>query len=133
MTYEEGIAAGMRRAAEGVAHEEQVRIWAQDIIEGLGFADVLKITSYDDNIAAHEVVETGVRRVCQSLTAAIPAAGAWEPPADRPFNFECLGWIYGGWDFVFWNRDHWVTRKGNRCHPAAFWPLPPAPAGEGEG
>lgn len=74
--------AGMRRAAE-MFHEEQIRVWGQDIIEGLGFADVLKIESYDDNIAAHEMVEAGLCRIRDAILAAIPPAAPWTPPEDR--------------------------------------------------
>lgn len=56
-----------------------------------------------------------------------PAPAPWTPPEDRPYNYECLGWIYDGWDFVFWVDDHWQTRRGNRCNPAGFHPIPLSP------
>ena len=55
-----------------------------------------------------------------------PSDAPWQPPEDRPYNYECLGWIYEDWDFVFWVGDHWQTRKGNRCRPTDFWPMPPS-------
>jgi hypothetical protein len=64
---------------------------------------------------------------CAKLTPPEDAPAPWTPPEDRPYNYECLGWIYGGWDFVFWVDDHWQTRKSNRCNPTAFRPMFPAP------
>lgn len=59
---------GLREAA-GMFHQEQTIVWVQDIVEGLGFADVLKIDSYDDNIAAHEVIEVGLIRIRDAILA----------------------------------------------------------------
>ena len=51
------MALVVERAAE---NKEQLDIWAQEILEGLSFADVLKITSYDDKIEAHNIVGRGL-------------------------------------------------------------------------
>ena len=107
MTYEEGIAAGMRRAAE------LVRGWRND------------------------VPMTG-EECANAILAAIPAAGACEPPADRKDGFECMGEFHGERFKVQWKADLggyglWFAGTLNRfIAPTAFWPLPPAPAGEGK-
>lgn len=106
------LAAAPRDAVSGAPE----RIWAVD--------DGAFIMAYDWPNTAGGATEY----VRADLALPPPAAEtAWVPPEDRPYNFECLGWIYGGWDFVFWVDDHWQTRKSNRCNPAAFSPLPPAP------
>ena len=48
-------------------NKEQLDIWAQEILEGLGFADVLKIESYDDKIEAHSVIGRGIVEVLRAL------------------------------------------------------------------
>ena len=61
------VAEAIRRAAE---NKEQLDIWAQEILEGLSFADVLKITSYDDKIEAHNIVGRGLVDVILNLAPA---------------------------------------------------------------
>ena len=61
------VAEAIRRAAE---NKEQLDIWAQEILEGLSFADVLKITSYDDKIEAHNMVGRGLVDVILNLAPA---------------------------------------------------------------
>ena len=48
-------------------NKEQLDIWAQEILEGLGFADVLKIESYEDKIEAHSVIGRGIVEVLRAL------------------------------------------------------------------
>lgn len=38
-------------------HEEQVQIWAQEILEGLAMSDLIKIDTYDDKVTAHRIVK----------------------------------------------------------------------------
>ena len=61
------VAEAIRRAAE---NKEQLDIWAQEILEGLSFADVLKITSYDDKIEAHNMIGRGLVDVILNLAPA---------------------------------------------------------------
>ena len=61
------VALMVERAAE---NKEQLDIWAQEILEGLSFADVLKITSYDDKIEAHNMVGRGLVDVILNLAPA---------------------------------------------------------------
>lgn len=61
------MALVVERAAE---NKEQLDIWAQEILEGLSFADVLKITSYDDKIEAHNIVGRGLVDVIRTLAPA---------------------------------------------------------------
>lgn len=52
---------------EALDNKEQLDIWAQEILEGLGFSDVLKIESYDDKIEAHSVICRGIVEVLRAL------------------------------------------------------------------
>jgi len=61
------VAEAIRRAAE---NKEQLDIWAQEILEGLSFADVLKIDSYNDKIEAHDMAGRGLVEVIRALAPA---------------------------------------------------------------
>ena len=82
---------------EALNNKEQLDIWAQEILEGLGFSDVLKIESYDDKIEAHSVIGRGIVEVLRSL---IPQSGtdalrqAREPWADEAKAFDDAHWFW---------------------------------------
>ena len=60
-------ATDARDVRETLENEEQLHIWAQESLEGLGFADVLKIESYEDKIEAHSIIGRGIVEVLRSL------------------------------------------------------------------
>ena len=65
---EAAYARGLEDAA-GMFREEQVRIWAQEILEALAMGDLLSINTYDDKVSAF----VAVRNELQSIAAAIRA------------------------------------------------------------
>lgn len=114
MTYDEGFAAGMRRAAQilneraanfPVGHEQPTR----------------GASSYN-----------WFRHCADAILAAIPAPAPWTPPDDRADGFECLGWRREGeWEPVKWlaymDRWWWIFTDNATGQPTAFAPLPPVP------
>jgi hypothetical protein len=53
-------------AAETVCHEEQLRIWADDVISALGMGDYLKFSSYADKIDMEEIVMREIKSIIES-------------------------------------------------------------------
>jgi hypothetical protein len=56
-----------------------------------------------------------------------PDAAPWQPPpeADRPYEYECLGKVMGGWTGVVWFEGEWCYDQTlDPCKPTAFHPLP---------
>lgn len=54
-------------AAEMVCHEEQLRIWADDMISAIGMqGDFLKDLAYCDLVDLHGVVEREIKSIVES-------------------------------------------------------------------
>lgn len=53
-------------AAETVCHEEQLRIWADDVISALGMEDYLKFSSYADKIEMERIVMREIKSIVES-------------------------------------------------------------------
>ena len=120
MTYDEGFAAGMRRAAELCA------AMAND------HADMALI-GLSENARNREAMEAALTKARYAILAAIPAPAPWTPPpeAERPEGFECLGRGVKGssWHHIQWNNGRWWLRSpGIQAFGlVAFAPLPPTP------
>lgn len=67
----EARAQAWKEAAD-MFHTEQVRIWAQEILEGLALANVLRVETYDEKVDAFSAVQ----KELFSIGAAIRARGA---------------------------------------------------------
>lgn len=52
-------------AAEAVCHDEQLRIWAHEIVAALGMENYLNITSYDDTIDMERIVAHEIRQIIE--------------------------------------------------------------------
>ena len=113
MTYDEGFAAGMRRAAE--------------------IANLHAGADITDCKDAGEGYDQAAFDICSAILAAIPASAPWTPPpeAERPEGFECLGRGVKGssWHHIQWNNGRWWLRSpGIQAFGlVAFAPLPPTP------
>lgn len=104
MTYDEGFAAGMRRAAELC---DQL-IEASPKSRGVGYWRVIK----------------------SMILAAIPTPAPWTPPEDRPDGYRCLAWDDFGWRVIIWDDEGWwFAETGRRLQwsPRHFMPYPPTP------
>ncbi|WP_375414391.1 hypothetical protein [uncultured Bradyrhizobium sp.] len=54
-------------AAETVCHEEQLRLWADDMISAIGMqGDFLKDLAYCDLVNLHRVVESEIKSIIES-------------------------------------------------------------------
>jgi hypothetical protein len=53
-------------AAEAVCHDEQLRIWADDVISALGMEDFLKFSSYADKVDIEQIVMREIKSIVQS-------------------------------------------------------------------
>jgi hypothetical protein len=53
-------------AAETVCHEEQLRIWADEVISALGMEDYLKFSSYADKIDMEQIVMREIKSIIES-------------------------------------------------------------------
>ena len=53
-------------AAETVCHEEQLRIWADDVIAALGMEDYLKFSSYADKVDMERIVMREIKSIVES-------------------------------------------------------------------
>lgn len=53
-------------AAETVCHEEQLRIWADDVISALGMEDYLKFSSYADKVDMEQIVMREIKSIIES-------------------------------------------------------------------
>lgn len=54
------------KAAETVCHEEQLRIWADDVISALGMEDYLKFSSYADKVDMEAIVMREIKSIVES-------------------------------------------------------------------
>jgi hypothetical protein len=50
-------------------HEEQVQIWANEILGALSVADLLKVPTYDEKAEAHHLVEAELVSIGRALIA----------------------------------------------------------------
>jgi hypothetical protein len=73
LTFQGGteyIRADLAPAAPKVSdNDEQLRIWAQEILEALSLADVLDVREYHQKIDAHCAVVDELRRIRAALEA----------------------------------------------------------------
>jgi len=53
-------------AAETVCHEEQLRIWADEVISVLGMEDYLKFSSYADKVDMECIVMREIKSIVES-------------------------------------------------------------------
>lgn len=54
-------------AAEEVCHEEQLRIWADDLLSALGMEDYLKFSSYADKIDMERIVMREIKSIAEAI------------------------------------------------------------------
>lgn len=52
-------------AAELVCHDEQLRIWADEVISALGMDDYLKFSSYADKVDMEHIVMREIRSIIE--------------------------------------------------------------------
>lgn len=52
-------------AAETVCHEEQLRIWADDVISALGMENYLNFSSYADKIDMERIVMREIKSIIE--------------------------------------------------------------------
>lgn len=55
-----------RAAAETVCHDEQLRIWADEVISALGMGDYLKFSSYADKVDMEAIVMQELKSIIES-------------------------------------------------------------------
>lgn len=55
-----------RAAAETVCHEEQLRIWADDVISALGMENYLNFSSYADKVDMEQIVMREIKSIIES-------------------------------------------------------------------
>lgn len=60
------VILGPAAAAETVCHEEQLRIWADEVISALGMEDYLKFISYADKIDMERIVMREIKSIIES-------------------------------------------------------------------
>jgi len=53
-------------AAETVCHEEQLRIWADDVISALGMENYLNFSSYADKVDMEHIVMREIKSIIES-------------------------------------------------------------------
>ena len=53
-------------AAELVCHEEQLRIWADDVISALGMENYLNFSSYADKVEMEQIVMREIKSIVES-------------------------------------------------------------------
>jgi hypothetical protein len=53
-------------AAETICHEEQLRIWAHEVIAALGMENYLNFSSYDDQIDMERIVMREIKSIIES-------------------------------------------------------------------
>lgn len=134
----DGFEAGMRRAAEW--HDAQIAELEHRISENNAYTERWGRRSDGANIYCREL-QRHHRLSRDTILAAIPAAGAWEPPADRRDGFECLAKCTSPDGFRYWQTVYWQAPTNDE--PEGLWtdswgieifPDPtafaPAPAGE---
>lgn len=117
----DAYAAGMRRAA--------------DECKRLAASYTRSLAHYAEDDPQWAKIKWGAAAVtvaAENILAAIPQPGAWETPADRENGYRCLGKCLLGWEEIVWDGAIWRDVSGIPIgdDPTAFWPLPPAPAGE---
>jgi hypothetical protein len=128
--FTRGWEAG-RDAVVDLFHADQLQVWSDEVLSDLALTAGMSVSSYDDNVAAHQAVLetlTEIANMARSLTP--PAPAPWTPPKDRPDGFECLGKnSFGIWRHIQWSRRNEWTVRGtfDNTKPTAFAPLPPTP------
>ena len=61
------VILGPAAAAEAVCHDEQLRVWADDMISAIGMqGDFLKDLAYCDLVDLHSVVEREIKSIVES-------------------------------------------------------------------
>jgi hypothetical protein len=53
-------------AAETVCHDEQLRIWADDVISALGMENYLNFSSYADKVDMERIVMREIKSIVES-------------------------------------------------------------------
>lgn len=72
------VILGPRAAADAVAHEEQLRIWAHDhILAALALGDFLRDLSYDEGIELERTIMRELKQIIES---------AFDHPEARTFR-----------------------------------------------
>lgn len=64
----EGRVAGLREAAE-MCHDEQVRVWAEEILSALALDGLLSVNTYDDKVAAYVAVSREIGEIGAAIRA----------------------------------------------------------------
>lgn len=59
------VILGPAAAAEAVCHEEQLRIWADDVIEALAMGDFIRFVTYDDKIEMQQIVMREIKSIVE--------------------------------------------------------------------
>lgn len=54
------------RAMEEVCHEEQLRIWAHEVVCALGMENYLNISSYADSVDIEEIVKREIKSIIEA-------------------------------------------------------------------
>ena len=54
-----------KAAVEVVCHEEQLRIWADEVISALGMENYLQFSSYDDNVDMEQIVMRELKSIIE--------------------------------------------------------------------
>lgn len=54
-------------AVEEVCHEEQLRIWADDLISALGMENYLNFSSYADKIDMERIVMREIKSIAEAI------------------------------------------------------------------
>jgi len=60
------VILGPAAAAEAVCHEEQLRIWADDVISALGMENYLNFSSYADKVDMEQIVMREIKSIVES-------------------------------------------------------------------
>ena len=58
---------------EDIAHEEQIRIWVDEIIESL-FDHIKEPETYDDVVHLHQVIENELKGICEQIAERLSEA-----------------------------------------------------------
>lgn len=53
-------------AVEEVCHEEQLRIWAHEVVCALGMENFLNISSYADSVDIEEIVKREIKSIIEA-------------------------------------------------------------------
>ncbi|MGA0540690.1 hypothetical protein [Neotabrizicola sp. VNH66] len=72
--------AALERAAD-IFHDEQIEIWSDEILMDMALADHIRIETFEDKVAAKDLVQGNLKTIADAIRALITPEGASAPEA----------------------------------------------------